>query len=139
MDMDIDEIQTWKMLGLASYSPCYGMNNLTSFLSNNPWIDKKELRYNSQKDTEEKEFKLSSEEEKLRKILEIEHNTVDLLNENMKLKELLRYLQTNCLADLAESWKSTEEQKMKVEDLENKIKEKEKLVEKKEQEAETVK
>jgi len=61
------------------------------------------LRYNSQKDTEEKEFKLSSEEEKLRKILEIEHNTVDLLNENMKLKELLRYLQTNCLADLAES------------------------------------
>lgn len=74
---------------------------MTSFLSNNPRMDKKELKYNSPKDLEEKDFRLSAEEEKLQKILQIDHNTVDLLNENMKLKELLRYLQSNYLADVA--------------------------------------
>lgn len=92
MDMDIDDIQARKMLGLANYSPNMGINNMASFLSNYPRMDKKELKYNSPKDLEERDFKLSAEEEKLQKILQIDHNTVDLLNENMKLKELLRYL-----------------------------------------------
>ena len=139
MDMDIDDIQARKMLGIANYSPNFGVNNMTSFLSNQARMDKKELKYNSPKDLEEKDFKLSAEEEKLYNILQIDHNTVDLLNENMKLKELLRYLQSHYVADLSEARKASEETKSKIEDLEQKVKEKEKQVEQKETEIESAK
>ena len=69
MDMDIDDIQARKMLGIANYSPAFGINNMSSFLSQNPRMDKKDLKHVSPKDLEEKEFKLSAEEEKLQKIL----------------------------------------------------------------------
>lgn len=44
----------------------------------------------------------------------------------MKLKELLRYLQSNYMNDVAEEKKANEEAKLKTEELENKLKEKEK-------------
>lgn len=36
MDMDIDDVQARKMLGIANYPPHFGVNNMTSFLSNHP-------------------------------------------------------------------------------------------------------
>jgi hypothetical protein len=81
---------------------------MSSFLSGYPRMDKKELKYNNGKDLEEKDFKLSPEEEKLKKILDIEHNTVDLLNENLKLKELLRYCQSKVLNDMADAQKASD-------------------------------
>ena len=50
------------------------------------------MKYNTQKDIEEKNFKLTAIEEKLYSLNSQDHNTIDIINDNMKLKELLRYL-----------------------------------------------
>lgn len=75
---------------------------MTSFLSKTGRLDKKQLKYNTQKDIEEKNFKLTAIEEKLYSLNSQDHNTIDIINDNMKLKELLRYLQGEYFNDLAE-------------------------------------
>lgn len=60
----------------------------------------KNLKYNTEADVERREFKFSKYEEELYKINNLEHNTIDILNENLKLKELLKYLTSNFMCDL---------------------------------------
>ncbi len=68
--------------------------NPPSFLSQKPHhsLTPKDLKYATPKDLEEKRFKLSPEEEEIKRLLEFKQNKADILNENYKLKETLRYL-----------------------------------------------
>lgn len=86
-------------------------------------ITKNDLKFNSEADLENKEFKLTETEEKVHKLLKLEHNTIDIINENIKLKEMCRFLRSSYDSDVEELKKQAENGNQKTADLEKQLEE----------------
>ncbi len=124
LGMDLDEVSAKKMLGLhptrnGNTNSQYDLYN-PSFLSgekNGQRIGTQQLKHNTPQDLDERDFELTALESKLHKLFNLEHNTADIVNENLKLKELLRYLRSNYTQDMIDS-------KSKLEDKSRELSEK---------------
>lgn len=68
-------------------------------------MSKQELKYAREEDLGKFDFGLTEFEAQLQKMYRLEHNTVDLINENLKLKELLKYAGSHLTADLVDARK----------------------------------
>ena len=59
-----------------------------------------DLKYNTVEEVEKAELKLTESESKIFQVLNIEHNTIDLINQNLKLKEHVRFVQARYMSDV---------------------------------------
>lgn len=77
-----------------------------------------QLKYNTQEEIEKMNITFSEQEDKLRKILQVEHNTIDLINENLKLKESIQYLRSCYTSDMSAFKDKEEKLKRSADELE---------------------
>lgn len=105
--MEMDESQARKMLG-CQQQQAQSFFNYSSMNSTN--LDfSKDFKFAKEADFNQKEFPLTQAEEHLQKLLQMDNNTVDLLNENYKLKEILRFHQGKFSAQMAENQRKFQE------------------------------
>ena len=76
----------------------------------------KDLKYAKEKDFA-KDLELTAEEAQLQRMLRTEHNTIDLINENMKLKEMINFMRSNYSTDMQEKEAELKENIQKADDL----------------------
>ena len=81
-----------------------------------------QLRYNTEESIEKMTFVLTESEEKLHRILQIEHNTIDIINENLKLKEALKFVKSCYASDINSNKNKEKEIEKEIEDLKEKLK-----------------
>lgn len=79
------------------------------------------MRYQSEDQVMKSEIKFTETEEKIQKILAIEHNTVDIINENLKMKEALKFIRSAYAADLLAAQEKERLGAQSLEDLLNKV------------------
>ena len=101
------------------YHHCKECQNFTKLC--NGRMGKKELRFAKEEELEKFEFSFSESELQLQKVLRIEHNTIDIINENMKLKELLKYAGSNLRADVDEARKLTKSAQAENKEIKEKL------------------
>jgi chromosome segregation ATPase len=98
-----------------------------SFLSNGQRMKYNDLKYLTKEEIEKSKFELSENEAKLQKMLKLENNTIDILNENLKLKEMILFMKSNFAADMEEKEEVITKQEDKIKECEDKIKEQEEV------------
>lgn len=86
----------------TSITNAYSFNGKTlSFLtSKHTRMTKKDLRFNTEHDIDNMNIELTTAEMTLKKFLKLEHNTIDIINENMKLKELAAFIKATYEQDV---------------------------------------
>lgn len=81
-----------------------------------------DLRYTTEEQIEKWSYQLTDAEDKLQKILQIEHNTIDIINENLKLKESLRFVKSSYASDMNQSKAKQQELEHQMDELKEKLK-----------------
>lgn len=99
----------------------YNGKNLSFLTAKGHRMNKNDLKYNNEYDLENMNFELTDVEEKVHKLLKLEHNTIDVINENIKLKEMCKYLKSIYEHDVDKIRQDGESTKSKVADLEAKL------------------
>lgn len=84
-------------------------------------VNKTDLRYNTEQDLEKLNFELTEAEMKLKKFLKLEHNTIDIINENMKLKELAAFIKATYEQDVERMKEDSESNRDKLSELQSKL------------------
>ena len=84
-------------------------------------MTKADLRYNTEQDLGDLNLELSEAEMKLKKFLKLEHNTIDIINENMKLKELAAFIKASYEQDVEKVKEAAEQTRSQVTELQSKL------------------
>lgn len=99
----------------------YNGKNLSFLTAKHNRMTKNDLKFNTEHDLENMNFELTEVEERVHKLLKLEHNTIDIINENIKLKEMCKFLKSNYEQDVDKIKQEGEASKAKLADLETKL------------------